>query len=267
LNYKEGKGVKIIVCVKQVPDTAATMSVDGGIVSWGDAPLIINPWDEYAVEAALNLVADHGGEVTALCLGKEGETEAIKHALAMGADHAVMVSDPELKGADNVAASKVLAAAIAKIGEVDLVLFGQQSVDTDTGLLPVQVARLLGWPSLSLVSKFEMIAPEENKLQVLRSMEEGGQIVEGVLPAVVSVTKDYGEPRYPSFMGIRKASKAEFPVWSLSDLGIEVPASAVSWPEVSEPLKKDITTEIIEGETAADKAKTLVEKLIAEKVL
>ncbi len=219
--------MKIIVCVKQVPDTAATMSAAGGVISWGDAPLIINPWDEFAVEAALNLAADHGGEVIALCLGKEGETEAIKHALAMGADSAVMVSDPALKGLDNAAASKVLVAAISKIGEADLVLFGQQSVDTDTGLLPIQTARLLNWPSLTLVSKFVMISPDEKKLQVLRSMEEASQIVEGSLPAVVSVTKDYGEPRYPSFMGIRKASKAEYPVWNLADLGIEVPASSV----------------------------------------
>ena len=259
--------MKIIVCVKQVPDTAATMSVDGGVISWGDAPLIINPWDEFAVEAALNLVADHGGEVTALCLGKEGETEAIKHALAMGADAAVMVSDPALKGSDNVAASKVLAAAITKIDNVDLVLFGQQSVDTDTGLLPVQTARLLKWPSLTLVSKFEKVSLDEKKLQVLRSMEEGNQIVEGSLPAVVSVSKDYGEPRYPSFMGIRKASKAEFPIWGLADLGIEAPTSSISWPKISEPALKDITTEIIEGESAAEKAKNLVQKLIAEKVL
>lgn len=259
--------MKIIVCVKQVPDTAATMSAAGGVISWGDAPLIINPWDEFAVEAALNLAADHGGEVIALCLGKEGETEAIKHALAMGADSAVMVSDPALKGLDNAAASKVLVGAISKIGGADLVLFGQQSVDTDTGLLPIQTARLLNWPSLTLVSKFVMISPDEKKLQVLRSMEEASQIVEGSLPAVVSVTKDYGEPRYPSFMGIRKASKAEYPVWNLADLGLEVPASSVSWPEVFEPVKKEITTEIIEGDTAAEKAKTLVEKLIAEKVL
>ncbi len=94
--------MKIIVCVKQVPDTAANMAVEDGKVSWGDAPLIINPWDEFAVEAALNLVADQGGEVTALCLGKAEETEAIKHALAMGADAAVLVSDPLLKGVDNV---------------------------------------------------------------------------------------------------------------------------------------------------------------------
>jgi len=259
--------MKIVVCVKQVPDTAATMSVDSGVISWGDAPLIINPWDEFAVEAALNLAADHGGEVIALCLGKEGETEAIKHALAMGADSAVMVSDPALMGSDNVAASKVLAAAITKIGDVDLVLFGQQSVDTDTGLLPVQAARFLKWPSLTLVSKFEKISLDEKKLQVLRSMEEAGQIVESSLPAVVSVTKDYGEPRYPSFMGIRKASKAEFPVWSLVDLGIETPTSSITWPEIFEPEKREISTEVVEGDTPADKAKNLVEKLIAEKVL
>jgi electron transfer flavoprotein beta subunit len=243
------------------------MSVENGVVSWGDAPLIINPWDEFAVEAALNLVADQGGEVIALCLGKEGETEAIKHALAMGADTAVMISDPALAGSDNVAVSKVLTAAIEKIGDADLVLFGQQSVDTDTGLLPVQVARNLAWPALTLVSKFESVDPGGGKFQVLRSMEEAGQVVDSSLPAVVSVTKDYGEPRYPSFMGIRKASKAEFPVWSLEDLGLDAPASTVSWPAVEEPEQKEIVTELIEGETPEEKAKNLVEKLKTEKVL
>ena len=259
--------MKIIVCVKQGPDTAATMAVEDGKVSWGDAPLIINPWDEFAVEAALNLVADQGGEVTALSLGKAEETEAIKHALAMGADAAVLVSDPILIGVDNVAASKILAAAITKIGNADLVLFGQQSVDTDTGLLPVQVARLLNWPSLSLVSKFDNVSPDESKLQVVRSMEEENQIVESRLPAVVSVTKDYGEPRYPSFMGIKKASRVEYPVWSVADLGIDLPTSSISWPEVKEPVQREILTELINGDTPVEKAKNLVEKLVAEKVL
>ena len=259
--------MKIIVCVKQVPDTAAAMTVEDGVISWGDAQLIINPWDEYAVEAALNLVADQGGDVTALCLGKEGETEAIKHALAMGADTAVMVSDPALKGSDNVASSRVLATAIQKIGEADLVLFGQQSVDTDTGLLPSQVARVLGWPSLTLVSKFESVSGDDGKIQVLRTMEEGGQVVDSSLPAVVSVTKDYAEPRYPSFMGIRKASKAEYPIWSLADLGIEAPTSSVSWPEVMEPEQREIVTEMLSGDTPEEMAQNLVDKLIAEKVL
>ncbi len=259
--------MKIIVCVKQVPDTAATMTVEDGKISWGDASLIINPWDEFAVEAALDLVSDQEGEVTALSLGKEEETEAIKHALAMGADDAVMVSDPAIKGIDNVAASRVLAAAIGKIGGADLVFFGQQSVDTETGLLPGQVARRLGWPSLTLVSRFKKVAPGEGKIVIERAMEEGNQIVESQLPAVISITKDYGEPRYPSFMGIRKASRASFPIWSLSDLGLDIPVSAVSWPSVAEPPEREITTEMIKGESPQEKAKTLVAKLIEEKVL
>ena len=259
--------MKIIVCVKQVPDTAATMSVDDGAISWGDASLIINPWDEFAVEAALDLKSAHGGEVIALSLGGEEETEAIKHALAMGADDAVLVSDPALQAADNLAASRVLAAAVEKIGDADLVLFGQQSVDSETGLLPGQVARLLGWPALTLVSKFDALDPEADTVQVERAMEEGNQVVKSPLPVVISITKDYGEPRYPSFMGIRKASQAKYPTWGLEDLGLEPPKPAVSWPEVKEPPKKEVVTEIIEGETPEEKAQKLADKLREEKVL
>jgi electron transfer flavoprotein beta subunit len=259
--------VKIVVCVKQVPDTAASMTVVDGKISWGDAPLIINPWDEFAVEAALNLNSEYGGEITALSMGREDETEAVKHALAMGVNQAVLISDPALRGADNVAAATALAAGILKLGDVDLVLFGQQSVDTDTGLLPVQVARKLGWPSLTLVSSFDESNPAEGKIQVLRAMEEGTQIVESKLPAVVSITKDYGDPRYPSFMGIRKASKAEIPVWSIADLDTDIPESAVSWPSIFSPPEREIVTEIIEGDTPQEKASNLVEKLKEEKVL
>jgi electron transfer flavoprotein beta subunit len=259
--------VKIIVCVKQVPDTAATMAVDDGAISWGDASLIINPWDEFAVEAALDLKSAHGGEVIALSLGSEEETEAIKHALAMGADDAVLLSDPDLQAADNLAASRVLAAAVEKIGDADLVLFGQQSVDSETGLLPGQVARLLGWPALTLVSRFEALDPDADTVQVERVMEEGNQVVKSPLPVVVSVTKDYGEPRYPSFMGIRKASQAQYPTWGLDDLGLEAPDPVVSWPEVKEPPEKEVITELIEGETPEEKAQKLADKLREEKVL
>ncbi|MEA2007516.1 MAG: electron transfer flavoprotein subunit beta/FixA family protein [Chloroflexota bacterium] len=259
--------MKIVVCVKQVPDTAATMTVEDGKISWGDAQLIINPWDEYAVEAALNIAADHGAEVIILSMGKEDETEAIKHALAMGANDAVLVTDSAMDGADNVAIAKVLAKAIQKIGDVDLALFGQQSVDTVTGLLPLQVARVLGWPALPLVSHFDAISPDEGTLRVKRALEEGKQIVDGKFPAVVSLTKDYGEPRYPSFMGIRKASRAKYPIWGLEDLEMEAPKSAVSWSDVSEPPKREIVSEIITGETPAEKAQNLVKKIMEEKVL
>jgi electron transfer flavoprotein beta subunit len=259
--------MKIVVCVKQVPDTAAEMTVEGGKVSWGDADLIINPWDEYAVEAALNISSDQGAEVITLSSGREGETEALKHALAMGADEAVFLSDPALKGADNVVTARVLAAAVEKIGDVDLVLFGQQSVDTDTGMLPVQVGRVLGWPTFSLVSQFDDIDPAGNTLKVTRTLDEGKQVLQGEFPAVISVTKDYGEPRYPSFMGIRKASRAQYPTWSLDDLALETLKPVVSWTNVRVPPEREIVTEIVEGETPEEIAETLVEKIMAEKVL
>ena len=148
--------MKIVVCVKQVPDSAARVVVDDGRISWGDAPLVINPWDEYAVEAALKQKEAYGGSVTVLSLGKEDEKEAIKHALAMGCDDAILVSDPNLAGSDGAAAAKVTAAAIHKIGDVDLVFFGKQAIDTDTGTAPAMTARVLGWPVLTLVSTIEI---------------------------------------------------------------------------------------------------------------
>ncbi|RLD05770.1 MAG: electron transfer flavoprotein subunit beta [Chloroflexota bacterium] len=259
--------MKIVVCVKQVPDTAATMTVEEGKISWGDAQLIINPWDEYAVEAALNIAATHGAEVIVLSMGKEDETEAIKHALAMGANDAVLVTDPVLENLDNVATARILAKAIQKIGEVDLAIFGQQSVDTVTGLLPAQVARVLGWPALPLVSQFDAISPDEGTLRVKRALEEGKQIVDGKFPAVVSVTKDYGEPRYPSFMGIRKASRAKYPIWGLADLEMDAPKTVVFWSDVSAPPTREIVSEIIAGETPEEKAQNLVKKIMEEKVL
>jgi len=256
--------LKIVVCVKQVPDTAATVTVQDGQISWGDAPLVINPWDEYAVEAALQTAADHGGTVVALGMGKEDEREAIKHALAMGCKEAIQVSDPALADADGLGAAKALAAAIQKIGDVDLVFFGKQAIDSDTGLLPSMVARVLGWPALTLAAAIDEVG---DSIKVQRATEEGRQMVSAKLPAVVSVTKDYGEPRYPSFMGIRKAARAKVPVWGLGDLGIEAPAPVVTWPQVMNPPQREIVNEIIEGETPQEIAEKLADKIMAEKVL
>jgi len=257
--------LKIVVCVKQVPDTAAQVVVENGQVSWGDAPLVINPWDEYAVEAALQMAKDQGGTVVALSLGKEGETEALKHALAMGCNEAVLVSDPALEGLDNAGAARVLAAAIQHSGDVDVVFFGRQAVDSDTGMLPAQVARVLGWPALTQAASIS--GPQDGSLQVERDLGEGRQVVQSPLPAVISVTKDIGEPRYPSFMGIRKAARAQIPVWGLGELGLEAPHAAVTWPELLNPPKREVTTEIIEGASPKEIAETLADKLLAEKVL
>lgn len=259
--------MKIVACVKQVPDSAAKVVVENGQVTWGDAPLVINPWDEYAVETALLQQEAHGGEVIAVSLGGETAKDALKHALAMGCQSAILISDPALSRADSLVTSRVLAAAINKIGDVDLAFFGRQAIDGDVGVTAAQTARSLGWPAFTLVSKIDQLDPGSKTIQVERSVEEGRQIVTGKLPAVVSVVKDIAEPRYPSFMGIRKASKAEIPTWSVSDLGLAVSGPVVTWPEITNPPVREIQTEIISGGTPEEIADKLAEKILAEKVL
>jgi electron transfer flavoprotein beta subunit len=259
--------LKIVVCVKQVPDTAAKVVVEDGQVTWGDAPLVINPWDEYAVETALLQKESHGGDVTVISLGGEDAKEALKHALAMGCDSAILISDPAYANADSLVTSQVLAAAIEKMGDVEMAFFGRQAIDGDVGATAAQTARGLGWPAFTLVSAISSLDPSEGTIQVERSLEEGRQVVDGKLPAVVSVVKDIGEPRYPSFMGIRKASRAEIPIWNQADLGVEVSGPAVTWPEISNPPKREIVTEIISGDSPTEIAETLVEKILEEQVL
>jgi electron transfer flavoprotein beta subunit len=256
--------VKIIACIKQVPDSEAKVKAEGGQVSWGGAALVINPFDEYAVEGALQQKEANNGTVTALCIGPESAREALKHALAMGADEAVLVSDPALAALDTQGAARVLAAAVNKIGGVDMVVFGRQTLDDGSGLTAAQTARLLGWPMLALAGQIKVAAGE---VQVARVVEEGRQNVKARLPAVISVVQSIGEPRYPSFMGIRKASKAEIPIWSLNDLGIPAPARLVSRLELVTPPARDVTCEIITGGSPAEIAGILADKILAEKVL
>jgi electron transfer flavoprotein beta subunit len=260
--------LNIVVCVKQTPDTAATVTVEDGKVSWGEAPLVINPWDEYAVEEALKIKEEHGGTVTALSLGPEDAREALKHALAMGCDEAVLISDPTFAGLDSLGVSQVLAAGVRKVGEVDLVFFGRASVDSDTGITGSQVARRLDWPALSLVAKIDELAPSEKKIVVERMLDEGRQQVSATFPAVLSVVKEINEPRYPSFMGIRKASRAEIPVWGASDLVLaNSPHAAISWPEIFAPPKVDTECEFIEGDSPESLAAALANRLVEEKVI
>lgn len=259
--------MKIIVCVKQVPDSAARVIVEDGQVTWGDAPLVINPWDEYAVETALLQAEEHGGDVTAISIGGESAKEALKHALAMGCNEAILVSDPELERIDSLTTAKVLAAAIQKVGEIDLAFFGRQAIDGDVGVTAAQTARVLGWPAFTLVSAISELDLDAGTIRVERSIEEGRQTVEGNLPGVVSVVKDIGEPRYPSFMGIRKASRANIPTLSLAELEVGDLRKVVEWPEMMNPPKREIKTEMIEGESPTEIAEKLADKILEEKVL
>jgi electron transfer flavoprotein beta subunit len=256
--------LKIIACIKQVPDSEAKVKAAGGKVSWGDAPLVINPFDEYAVEGALQQKEAQGGTVTALCVGPESAKEALKHALAMGADDAILVSDAALENLDTQGAARVLAAAIQKIGDVDMIVFGRQTLDNGAGLTPAQTARVLGWPMLGLAGQIKV---QDESVSVDRVIEEGRQTVGAKLPAVVSVVQSIGEPRYPSFMGIRKASKATIPTWSLSDLGIGAPEAVIKRTELMNPPARETKAEIITGESPTEIADKLVDKILAEKVL
>jgi electron transfer flavoprotein beta subunit len=247
--------LKIVVCVKQVPDSAARVVVENGKVSWGDAPLVINPWDEYAVESAMRQKELYGGDVIAVTVGGESAREALKHALAMGCAEAILISDPALVNADSLATARVLAAAIQKIGGVDV------------GVTAAQTGRVLGWPALTLVSVIENVDLAGGSLRVQRTTEEGRQILESRLPAVISVLKDIGEPRYPSFMGIRKAARATIPVWGMVDLGISAPQPLVRWPEVLNPPRREVKTEFVTGSNPQEVAENLAEAILGEKVL
>ena len=257
--------MKIIACIKQVPDSEAKVKAEDGQITWGESPLVINPFDEYAVEGALlTKEANDGSTVTALCIGPESAKDALKHALAMGADEAVLVSDPALTEIDQVAAARVLAAAIQKIGDADMVIFGRQTLDNGSGLTTAQVARVLGWPLLGLAGQIKV---QDGGVTIDRVIEEGRVTVSAKMPVVLSVVQSIGEPRYPSFMGIRKASKANIPIWSLADLGIEAPATVVKRTELMNPPVDETKIEMIEGETPEAIAEALVEKILAEKVL
>jgi len=261
--------LRAIVCVKETPETAAKVEVKDGVVTWGNAPLVINPWDEYAVEEAL-LLKEKGlvTTCTVISMGGENTWEALKHAIAMGADEAVLISDPVLAEADTLLTSHVLAQAICQFEDVGLVIFGRQAIDGDTGQTPVQVGRRLGWSTLTYVSRILELDVAAGTIEIERMLEQGRQTCTSLLPTVLSVLKDINEPRYPSFLGMQRAAKAEISMWNGADIGLDTAiTSKVTWPEVSSLPVHAGTAEIIEGASVQEKAEKLVEKLMADKVI
>jgi electron transfer flavoprotein beta subunit len=265
--------MRTVVCVKHTPDSEARLSVDDtGSISWGDSPLILNPWDEYAVEEALLLREAHGGSVTALSVGDEGALEALKQAVAMGCDEALRVWDDGCEGGDSLATSRLLSSAIRRAGDVDLVLFGRSAIDGDTWQTGPAVARRLGFASLAYVIEIAELDPEGGTILVERLLEQGREVVSARLPAVVGTTKGINEPRYTSFRGIRKASRMAYPCWTAEDAGLEASqtgaaGSAVRWPNVFAPPPRGGQAEIIQGDSCEETARSLVGRLLADKVI
>jgi electron transfer flavoprotein beta subunit len=182
----------------------------------------------------------------------------------MGMTDAARIHDPALDPSDSLAYAVAAAAAVQKVGGVDLVLCGKESIDVGTDQHIYQTARKLGWTMLSYVSKILEIG--NGTIKVERMVEGGKQVLVSKLPAVVSVMKEINEPRYPSFIGIRKASKAAIPEWSLADLGVSLPAKTTETAAFHNLPARNVQVEMIEGDPA-EQAKKLVDKLFEEKVL
>jgi electron transfer flavoprotein beta subunit len=258
--------VKIAVLIKQTPDTAELPKVSVDEARSGDikATMVINPWDEYAAEEAIDLADRFDGDSVAISLGKADETDALKHALAMGVGEAVLVDEGIVEGGDEWAVASALAAAIKEQGDVEIVLAGKMSVDGNSGVIFAGVACKLGWDLLVNVTKIVDVADDKVTAEVVH---EGGQeTVEAPLPVVISVAKEINEPRYPSFMGIRKASRAKIPVLGKGDLDV-TPSQTTRWENLRKPVVQKTAAQIFDGATVQEKAAKLATALMAEKII
>ncbi len=211
--------MKIVVCVKYVPDasgertfeadnTTDRTSVDG----------LLSELDEYAVEEALKIVEAGEGEVIALTMGPEQATDAVRKALQMGADSGVHVVDDAIAGSDAPATSLILSKAIEKVGGVDLVLTGMASTDGTMSVVPAMLAERLGLPQVTMASELTV---DGGSVTIRRDGDASTETITASLPALVSVTDQINEPRYPSFKGIMAAKKKPLEIWGLADLGVD----------------------------------------------
>ncbi|NJN55523.1 MAG: electron transfer flavoprotein subunit beta/FixA family protein [Anaerolineae bacterium] len=266
--------MKVVVCIKQTPSTTAVLTVDAsGNVRWDDPggkPNVLNPWDEYGVEEGVRLKENHGAsDVIVLTAGSEESQDALKTSLAMGCTEAILVADDAFNGSDTTGTARILAAAIQKIDGVAIAVFGKQAIDGDTGLTPMQVARKLGWTPLTNVSAINQIS--DNKITVERLLDDGKETVTANLPVVISVVKEINEPRYPSLMGIRKASRAEIPAWGAGDLAVEggagTSASKVDWSNIYAIPPRVGNVEMITADSVEEQSRLLADKLFEEKVI
>jgi electron transfer flavoprotein beta subunit len=254
--------MNVVVCVKQVPDPNSVGQLDPSThnLKREGVEVVLDPGDEFGIEAGLQLAEAHGGQVTVVSMGPEKGLDAIRKALAMGAAKGVLVSDPSLAGADALTTAKVLAAAIRREG-FDLVIAATESTDGYTGVVPQAMAELLGVPAVTFAKAIES---DGTTLKVRRQTEAGYDRVEATLPAVVSVTAGVNEPRYPSLKGIMAAKSKPVDRLGVADLGLEglTPGQAIVSVQPAEQRKAG---EVVEDDGTA--AHRVVEFLASRKVI
>ncbi len=216
--------MNIIVCIKQVPETTdVKINPETNTLIREGVPSIINPFDENAIEEALRIREAHGGRVTVITMGPPQAAEALRQALAMGADDVILISDKAFAGSDTLSTSYALSKAIRKIGEYNLIICGKQAIDGDTAQVGPGIAEWLGIPQITFVvkTKFDGGKPLESsrgKLIAERLLEDENEIVEARFPVLITVVKQINEPRYPSLKGQMRAKKSTIKTWSAKDL-------------------------------------------------
>lgn len=211
--------MKIIVCVKQVPDTSEVrINPETNTLIREGVPSIINPYDMHAIEAALQLRETAGGTVTIMTMGPPQAETALRDAIAMGADDVLLLTDRSFAGSDTWATSYTLSKAVEKLG-ADIILCGKQAIDGDTAQVGPEMADFLNMPHISYVRKIEEVGPDSVRVQ--RLMDDGCDIVESSLPVLLTVVKEINQPRLPSLKGKMAAKKAEIRKWSAEDIGAE----------------------------------------------
>jgi len=257
--------MNVVVCVKQVPDPNSVGQLDPTThnLKRDGVEVVLDPGDEYGIEAGLQLAEAHGGQVTVVSMGPEKALDAIRKALAMGAAKGVLISDAGLQGSDALTTAKLLAAAIKREG-FDVVITAPESTDGYTGIVPQAVAELLGVPAVTFAKSVEY---DGSTLKVKRQTEAGYDNIEATLPAVISVTAGVNEPRYPSLKGIMAAKSKPVDRLAPDDLGLGGAGAATAGQTIVEvvPAEERKAGEIIQDDGEA--AKRIVAFLEQVKVI
>jgi len=266
--------VNMVVCVKQVIDPEAppaSFKIDPSankVVSPPGVSPVISPFDEQAVEAALRIKDAQGGKITILSLGTNLLREVVKKPLSMGADELILLEDDAFAEGDSWSTAYVLAMAIKKISDYDLIFCGRQAADWDAGQVGSGIAEILGLPSITVAQKIDVT---DGKAKVERVTADGYEIVEVSLPALITVSNELGEPRYPTIRGIMAAKKKEPVIWKPADIGVDVSQTGAAGRRTKllklfQPVHKG-KCEIIEGESPEEAGANLALKLREAKVL
>ncbi len=266
--------MNIIVCLKQVPNTAdVRIDPETNTLIREGIPNIVNPFDLYAIEEGIRLREKFGGRVTAISMGPPQAAEALREAMGMGVDEGILLSDRAFAGSDSWATSYTLALAIRKLGACDMVLCGKQAIDGDTGQVGPGIARQLGLTPLTYVFRIHSLDPEAGTVVVERLLEEGREIVEGKLPALLTVVKDINQPRAATLYDLRRSFRVGIRTWKASDLPGADPASLglsgspTQVVRIFSPPGRKGSPEIFSGERVEAAVSLLADRLLAEHVL